>query len=162
MSNSEENIRDGVARYLEHGEAVVATLTWAKPRWAHANAAAAAGAVGALVGEALRSRGKASQAKGQNIGLEFARGSTTFVVTTERFITLSATRTKMTGDVTGVEFLSAVPIAEIQEIRSKRLGLTGILTVTPLSGDEFQFETSAGSAKRFAADCASVLNGAAR
>lgn len=160
MSRSDENIRQGVSRYLDQGEEVVATLAWAKPRWSNTRGAGG-GVAGAAVGAALRGRAVTHRSKGTQRGLEFAPGSTAFVITSERFITLSTTQSKMKGEVTAVEFLSAIPIAEIKSIRAKRLGLTGVLTITPQSGDAFQFQTSAGAAKTFAAESRKAVTGIA-
>jgi hypothetical protein len=142
MADQLEQIREHLHPYLEPGEEPLAAMT-AAPRGR--NTAMAAGAVGGLIGSKMVS-GQHSRA--EEVGLRLASGMA--VVLTPRRLLMLKVGFTLGGAVKRVdELLSAVPIAEVDSIDAKRMGLGGNLILTVRGGDPVKLECQVGRARKF-------------
>jgi hypothetical protein len=143
MANNTESIKDMVAPLLESGEiALGGMIAAAKGR----TTAMAAGGAGSMIGHAQVGK-VASNARA--VGLVI-HSPMAVVITPRRLLTVRIKISPM-GAVTQVkEVLSAVPLSDIESMTVKRLGLGGILAITPRGGDPIKLECRVGLARELA------------
>jgi hypothetical protein len=138
MSKHEDSIKQGVSRFLESGEEIVAALV-VSPR---GSTTALAG--GVAVGEiGARWSGKNKRAA-EDVGLVVKRSSG-LALTNQRLITLDL-GISLTGGIKEVKgVLSEVPLEHVEEMKSK----WNVLTVSA-DGARFKLECKPPAAKAMA------------
>jgi hypothetical protein len=143
MADQREQIKPYAEVFLDDGEELIAAMT-ASPRGR--NTATAAGGVGSMIGSKMVS-GQVDKARAAGLRIE---SNMALVLTQRRLITVKVGYS-IGGAITGVkEFLSAVPLGQIASIEGKRLGLGGVLILTPRGGQPVKLECRAGRAREFA------------
>jgi hypothetical protein len=134
-SKQEQKLISGAEPYLESGEQVKAAVV-AQAR-GHTQAVAGSGALG---GRQKANVQEASEAAGLKIANPMG-----LVITDRRLMTLKIGAPIGLGMGGAVkELMSAVPLAEVDSIETKRFGLTKILLVT-VRGSEIKLESSASA-----------------
>ena len=132
---AEEKITQGAAPFLEEGEEVVAAFV-ARPRgWTQASAGS--------IHLGAHQQGKAMTAA-EGAGFELA-SPMALAITGRRLLSLELGAAKTgvgAGDVK--RLVSAVPLAEVDSLKAKRLLLGRVVTVT-VRGQEFKLEAGAGA-----------------
>jgi hypothetical protein len=145
MARAEAKIKDGAAPHLEQGEEVLAAFV-ARPRgWTQSSASpgggALAGAIGGAIGGKKQQRNvEAAEQSGFEIASPMA-----LAVTDRRLLSLkigSPIAPGIGGEVK--ELLSAAPLADVDSIKVKRLGIGKTVTVS-VRGTEFVLEVGAGA-----------------
>ena len=136
---------DGAGPFLEDGEEVLAAVV-ARPRgWTQSNASAGGGALAGVVGSTLG--GKKMQKNtdaAEGAGFELANPMA-LAVTKKRLLCFklgAVVGMGVGGDVK--ELVSAAPLAEVDSVETKRLGLGLTITAT-LRGTPFTVEVGAGA-----------------
>jgi hypothetical protein len=143
MPTNTDRIKDAVQPFLDSGEEVLAALT-AAPKGR--TTAMAAGGIGSMIGQSQVGR---VQAKADAVGIRVG-SSMAVVLTQHRLLTLDIKISAM-GHVTAVkDVMSAVPLAEVDSIEAKRLGLGATLTLTARGGDPIKLECKVGPARELA------------
>jgi hypothetical protein len=144
MADQLEQIRQYAVAFIEDGEELVAAMT-ASPRGR--NTATAAGGVGSMIGYKMVS-GQVDKAKAAGLRIE---SNMALVLTDRRLMTLKV-GFSAGGAITGVkEFLSAIPLGDVESIEAKRFGLGGLLIITPRGGQPIRLECRVGRARDFVA-----------
>ena len=145
MARSEAKIKDGAAPFLEQGEEVLAAIV-ARPRgWTQAGASAGGGAVAGAIGGAIGGKKQQRNVEAaQDAGFELANPMA-LAVTPRRLLSLEVTAPVGMGIGMKVkDLVSAVPIAEVDSIKAKRLAVGKTVTVT-VRGVPFVLEVGAGA-----------------
>ncbi len=143
MADQMEQIREYAQAFLDEGEVLVAAMS-ASPRGR--NTAAAAGGVGSMIGAKMVS-GQVGKAAAAGLRIE---ANMAVVLTQRRLLTVKVGYS-MGGAITGVkELLSAIPLGSVESIDAKRVGLGGLLIITPRGGLPVKLECRAGRARGFA------------
>jgi hypothetical protein len=143
MADQLEQIRQYAQMFLDDGEELVAAMT-ASPRGK--NTAMAAGGVGSMIGS------KMVQGQVKNAGVAGLRveSQMALVLTQRRLLTVKVSYT-LGGAINGVkELLSGIGVEEVAAIEAKRVGLGGVLTITPRGGQPIKLECQVGRARQFA------------
>jgi hypothetical protein len=142
MADQLEQIRQYAVAFLDDGEELVAAMT-AAPRGR--NTAAAAGGVGSMIGYKMVS-GQVDRAKAAGLRIE---SNMALALTQRRLLTLKV-GFSVGGAITGVkEFLSAIALGDVESIEAKRVGLGGLLIITPRGGQAIKLECRVGRAREF-------------
>lgn len=143
MADQLEQIRQYATVFLGDGEELVAAMT-ASPRGK--NTAMAAGGVGSMIGSKMvQGQVKNANAAGLRVESQMA-----LVLTQRRLLTVKVGYT-LGGTINGVkELLSAIGLEEVAAIEAKRVGLGGVLTITPRGGQPIKLECQVGRARQFA------------
>jgi len=143
MADQLEQIRQYAQVFLDDGEELVATMT-ASPRGK--NTAMAAGGVGSMIGSKMvQGQVKNASAAGLRVESQMA-----LVLTQRRLLTVKVGYT-LGGAINGVkELLSAIGLEQVEAIEAKRVGLGGVLTITPRGGQPIKLECQVGRARQFA------------
>lgn len=137
MGQAEDNLQAGARNYLEPGERILGALIASVRGHQQAMAGGIAGMVGgSRAAKARRAVDSAQITLASPMGL---------VWTTERLLTL---RTAGRGAVK--ELLNAFPLASVDSIEVKRVGLGAAVTIT-ISGVPVRLESRVGAAREFAA-----------
>ncbi len=153
MADQLEQIRQYTEPFLDDGERLIAAMT-ASPRGR--NTATAAGGVGSMIGSKMVS-GQLQKAGAAGLRIE---SNMALLLTHRRLLTVKVGYS-MGGTITGVkEFLSAVPLNQIEAIEGKRFGLGGVLIITPRGGRPIKLECRAGRARAFAESFARAASAA--
>ncbi|HEY3772733.1 MAG TPA: hypothetical protein VGL69_07075 [Solirubrobacteraceae bacterium] len=134
----EDKIKQQATPYLEDGERVLAAFI-ARPRGS--GVASSAGLVGQAIGGRQLARQKDAA---QDVGLRFV-SPMALALTDRRLIVLSVSAPLALGKGGDVkEFVSGVPLSEVDSIESKRL-LAGSVVVLTVGGMSFKLEAGAKS-----------------
>lgn len=136
-ARTDANLRAGTVRYLDPDERVVATLIAS----ARGHQQAMVGGVGGLIGG---SRQAEARRAAENAGVRLA-SPMGLVLTNRRLLTVSTG-----GRGVPKEFLNDIPLAAVESILVKRLGLGGSVTVW-INGQPVKLESRVGDARAFAA-----------
>jgi hypothetical protein len=149
MADQLEQIRQYAHLFLDDGEELVAAMT-ASPRGK--NTAMAAGGVGSMIGSKMvQGQVKNASAAGLRVESQMA-----LVLTQQRLLTVKVGYT-LGGAINGVKHvLSAIRLGEVGSIEPRRVGLGGVLTITPRGGQPIKLECQVGRARQFAAAFALV------
>src|SRR5215217_1663095 len=135
MSRQEDKLKEGAAQFLDEGESVLAAFI-ARPRgWTQQMA----GSHGLGVSQQSQARGGAEEG-----GFELA-SPMALAVTERRLLSLETSAPLPMG--AGGEpkrLVAAVPLADVDEIKVKRL-LVGKVVTVKVRGSEFKLEVGAGA-----------------
>jgi len=143
MADQLEQIRQYAQAFLDDGEELVAAMT-ASPRGK--NTAMAAGGVGSMIGSKMvQGQVKRAEAAGLRVESQMA-----LVLTQRRLLTVKVGYT-LGGAINVVKHvLSAIAIHQVESIEAKRVGLGGVLAITPRGGEPIKLECQVGRARQFA------------
>lgn len=145
MARAEDNIKKGAAEFLEPGEEVLAAVV-ARPRgWTQGTASAGGGALAGAIGGAIggKKQQQSVEAAGE-AGFELA-SPMALAVTPRRLVSLKVGSPMGLGIGMNVkEFVSAVPLSDVDSIEVKRLAVGKTIKVT-IRGQEFMLEVGAGA-----------------
>jgi hypothetical protein len=117
---------------------------FAKPRGATTTAAG-----GGVIPSEIGVRWAGKQAKGAEAA-DIALGNPGAVAVTRTSLLTMAVKVSFTGQIKDVtEVLSTIPLAEVESLEVKRMGLAGVMEIA-VGGSSFKLEGKAGDMKEFA------------
>jgi hypothetical protein len=142
MSKHEEQI---IAAAKGKVEEEILGAAFAKPRGA---TTAAAG--GGLIASEIGARWAGKQSKGADAA-GVALGNPGAIAVTPTSLLTMAVKVSFGGQIKDVtEVLSTIPLADVDSLEVKRMGLAGVMEITA-GGSSFKLEGKAGDMKEFAA-----------
>jgi hypothetical protein len=145
MARADTKIKEGAAPFLEPGEEVLAGIH-ARPRgWTQGTASSGGGAVAGIVGGALGGKKQQKAYSGaEEAGFQIV-SPMALAVTDRRLLCFKVSALVgmgMGGEVK--ELVSEAPLADVDSIEAKRLGMGKAVTVT-VRGTPFVLECGAGA-----------------
>lgn len=140
MSNHREQIFEAAKGKLAEG---LLGATFAKPRGS-TTSATAGGIAGIIGGQAAGKQVKGAAAAGIRLGNPGA-----VAVTPTSLVTMSV-GVSLTGQINAVkEVLSVVPLAQVDSVQVKRMGLAGVMEIS-VAGATFKLEGKVADMREFA------------